>query len=149
MEIQEALSEPGPATNKFQDIFGLKDRYTDEDSDVSQLDGLAIPSTGPVFVPAANVILASAFAPSASVNPRCKRESTPSATSAASSLSEADKKIASSRSEGDHEALSSEMLQKIAENKVSALARRSAKRSEAHCTESQEEIFKAVQWLPQ
>lgn len=51
MEIQEVLSESWPATKKFQEIFGLMDKYTDEDSDVGLLDGIKIPASGPVLIP--------------------------------------------------------------------------------------------------
>jgi hypothetical protein len=50
-EIQDVLSSEGPSTKKFQEIFGLMDKYTDEDSDVTLLNGIQIPASGPVFIP--------------------------------------------------------------------------------------------------
>lgn len=54
-EIQDVLSSEGPSTKKFQDIFGLMDKYTDEDSDVTLLNGIQIPASGPVFIPEGHV----------------------------------------------------------------------------------------------
>ena len=50
-EIQDVLSSSDPSTKKFQDIFGLMDKYTDEDADVTLLNGIQIPASGPVFIP--------------------------------------------------------------------------------------------------
>jgi hypothetical protein len=148
LEIQEVLSETGPATKKFQDIFGLMDKYTDEDSDVSLLDGLAIPSAGPVFVPASNVVVPSASSPLTSANASGECSGTASSTSSSSLMTESVQGTASSCGGGDRKLLSSDMLQKIAENKVAALARRSATRNEPHRSESHDEIFHTMQWLP-
>jgi hypothetical protein len=54
-EIQDVLSSEDPSTKKFQDIFGLMDKYTDEDSDVTLLNGIQIPASGPVFIPEGHV----------------------------------------------------------------------------------------------
>ena len=47
-----------PATKKFSTIFELMDRYTDEDSDVQLLTGVAIPKQGPVYIPAQTAVVA-------------------------------------------------------------------------------------------
>ena len=146
-EIQNILAESWPATKKFRDIFSLMDMYTDDDSDVALLDGVPIPKSGPVCIPAAVMAGASEaslgsfgckfdqLAPAAP--PPLPQTSAPSTGTAATS-SEAPATVAKS---SPHAAM-------IEQQRQRALERRAQMSTLQPTTGNQMEIFESQQWLP-
>jgi hypothetical protein len=147
IDIQEVLAESMPATKKFSTIFGLMDRYTDEDSDVQLLTGVAIPKQGPVYIPAQTAVVAvpeprddsqvsepsrySAVAKSPTPRPSCW---------AAATIAPACEPRGTLATAPDKAAV-------IAKNKQAALDRRVQLQAAAG-RDREQDIFEKQQWLP-
>ena len=148
IDIQEVLVESMPATKKFSLIFELMDQYTDEDSDVNLLTGVAIPKQGPVSIPAKTAVVADPDARHAS------QVSEPS-TKGARDGKPPDQPLSSSTAAtatpaGEPRGASATTLYKAAliqKNKQAAVDRRSQLQAAA-AREREQQIFESQQWLP-
>ena len=146
IEIQEVLAESMPDKKKCSTIIELMDRYTDEDSKVNLMTGVAFPKRGAVFIPDKSAVvadpearLASRVSGPSSCSTDGKPPDQPHSSSSAATTTPSGEPCGTSATTSDEAAL-------IEKNKPGELYRR-AQMQAAFARSKERQMFECLQWM--